>query len=342
MPYIPTLIFAKIDTPVMNTMYEGDSRDISPLGQLGILLGLLGVGFILAGVVSLVVVMAMLHVPLNRMAAAILDPKNIQAMRIIQVVSTLVLFAVPAFLFALIVNRRPIKYLGFTGSANLRQLYIVLLIIIAALFTQSLMTQINELIPISKELAARFKRMEDEYAKEVLAMAHMENFGDYLYALFIIALLPALFEEMFFRGALQQMFVGLFRNAFWGIFITSIFFSAAHFSFYGFLPRIFLGMVLGYVFYYGKNIWLNILMHFINNGIVVTGLYLISRKGELTEKSLQDDNYPVYVGILALLTVFALFVFFKRESVKTALVTHNGTTEEIQIFPAGEEPNNIL
>ncbi len=327
----------------MNTMYEGDSRNISPFGKLGILIGLLGVGFILAGVVSLVVVMSMLHVPLTQMAAAILDPKNIQAMRVVQILSTLVLFAVPAFLFAVIVNRKPINYLGFAGSANFRQFYIVLLIVIAALFTQSLMTQINELIPISKSLEIKFKQMEDEYAKEVLAMAQMKNFSDYLYALFLIALLPAVFEEMFFRGALQQTFIGLFRNAFWGILITSIFFSAAHFSFYGFLPRVFLGMVLGYIFYYGKNIWLNIMMHFINNGIVVTSLYVMSMKGELTEKNLQDDNYPVYVGLLALLAVFALFVFFKRESIKTVLVTHDGITEEIQILPAGEikEDNNL-
>ena len=81
-------------------------------------------------------------------------------------------------------------------------------------------------------------------------------------------------------------------------------------------------------------------MHFLNNGIVVTGLYMMSRKGALTEKSLDDDNYPFYVGIFALLTVFALFVYFKRESVKTALVTHDGKVDEVQIFPAGQQKEN--
>ena len=273
----------------------------------------------------------MLHVPLQNVASAILDPKNIRAARLIQVVSTLVLFAVPAIAFAAIVNRKPLQYLGFATHSTARQFYIVLLLIIAALFAQSAISQLNEMIPLSKSLEQYFKQLESEYTKQVLGMAQMKTFGDYIYALVILAFLPALFEEMFFRGALQQVFIGLFRNAFWGILITSIFFSAAHFSFYGFLTRMFLGLLLGYIFYYGKNIWLNVSAHFLNNAVVVTGLYLLSRSGKLTEKSLEDENYPVYVGLLAIVAVLALFTFFKRESVKTVLVTQEKVTEEYQI-----------
>ena len=225
----------------MNTAYGSSSRGISAFGQLGILIGLLGVGLILASIVSLVILNVFLGIPLNGMAAAILDPKNIQAARLVQFASTLCLFAIPALIFATIVNRRPIHYLGFSTHSNARQFYIVLLLVIAALFAQSILSQLNEMIPISKSLEQKFKGMEDEYAKEVLSMAQMKTFADYIYALIILAFLPALFEEMFFRGALQQMFIKLFGNAFWGILITSIFFSAAHFSFYGFLTRLFLG-----------------------------------------------------------------------------------------------------
>lgn len=327
----------------MNTRHESSSRGISPFGQFGILLGLLGLGFILAGIVSIIIVKVALGVPLSGLAAALLDPKNVQVARVVQIVSTLVLFAVPALLFAVIVNKQPFRYLGFATHSNFRQFYLVLLIAIAALFSQSILSQLNEWIPISKHWEQVFKRMEDEYAKEVLNMVQMKTFADYVYSLIIIAFLPALFEELFFRGALQQMFIGMFRNAFWGILITSIFFSAAHFSYYGFLTRLFLGLVLGYIFYYGKNIWLNVTMHFLNNAVVVTGLYLLSRSGKLTEKSMQDDNYPVFVGIIAIIGVLALFVMFKRECMKTVLVTHDGVTEDYQLDNrTGEENNNIL
>ncbi len=315
----------------MNRTYSRTSRGISPFGQLGILIGLIGAGLVLASLVSVIIIKIMLNVPLNQLAAAVLDPKNIQVARFVQFASTFFLFALPAFAFAALVNRKPIQYLGFSTHANTRQFYIVLLLVIAALFAQSIFSQLNEMIPISKNLEQYFKQLEDDYAKEVLSMAQMKSFGDYIYALLILAFLPALFEEMFFRGALQQAFTGLFRNAFWGILITSIFFSAAHFSFYGFLTRMFLGMLLGYIFYYGKNIWLNITAHFLNNAVVVTALYMLSRSGKLTEKNLEDDNYPVFVGLLAIVAVFALFTFFKRECLKTVLVTRDGVTEEFQL-----------
>ena len=327
----------------MNTTYRVSSRGISPFGQLGILIALLGAGLILASIVSVVIIKLALGVPLSGLAAAILDPKNIQVARFVQFASTLFLFAIPAFVWAAIVERRPVQYLGFSTYSNAKQFYIVLLLVIAALFAQSTLSQLNELIPLSKNWEATFKRMEDEYTKEVLGMAQMKSFGDYIYSLIILAFLPALFEEMFFRGALQQTFVRLFRNAFVGILVTSIFFSAAHFSFYGFLTRLFLGLLLGYIFYYGKNIWLNITAHFLNNAVVVTGLYMLSRSGKLTEKSLEDENYPVYVGLIAIVAVFALFTFFKRESVKTAVVTQDGVREEYELDnPFEKENDNIL
>ena len=327
----------------MNKSYRISSRGVSPFGQLGILLALLGAGLILASLISVIIIKLALGAPLSGMAAAILDPKNIQVARFVQFASTFFLFAIPAFVFAAIIERRPVQYLGFSTHSNARQFYIVLLLVIAALFAQSTISQLNELIPLSKNLQNTFKNMEDEYAKEVLSMAQMKTFGDYIYALIILAFLPALFEEMFFRGALQQTFIRMFRNAFWGILITSIFFSAAHFSFYGFLTRLFLGLVLGYIFYYSKNIWLNITAHFLNNAVVVTGLYLLSRSGKLTEKSLEDDNYPVYVGILAIVAVFALFTFFKRESVKNTVITQDGEREEYQLNnPFDKENGNVL
>ena len=75
-------------------------------------------------------------------------------------------------------------------------------------------------------------------------------------------------------------------------------------------------MMLGYIFYYGKNIWLNILAHFTNNAVVVTSIYMMSREGKLTAESMKDETYPLYVGILAITAIFALFVFYKRECMK--------------------------
>ena len=307
------------------------STGISPFGQFGIFIAFLGIGFMLAGAVTIAAPMLVLHASPFELEKVLSDPKNIQVTRFVQFASTFFLFALPAYALAAVVYREPVQYLGFTGHSNFRQFYIILLLVIAALFAQSILSQINEKIPIPANWALKFKLMEDKYAKEILTMAQMKSFSDYLYGLLILAFLPALFEEMFFRGAMQQTFVRLFNNVSAGIIITSILFSAAHLSYYGFLTRFFLGLLLGYIFYYGKNIWLNIMAHFLNNAVVVTSLYMLSRSGKLTEKSLDDDSYPVYIGFIAIVAVVALFVFFKRESIRTLLVTNNDTSNEYQL-----------
>ena len=322
----------------MNTVSK--AKGISAFGQLGILMGLFFLGIILASLATILIPVLMFHIPVMSVPAAITDPKNVQLGRLVQFAGTLFLFALPAFLFAKIAFGKPLLYLGFTTRANTRQFFLVLLLIIVALFSQSFITQLNEAIPISKSWEQYFKQLEDEYSKEVLSMAQMKTFGDYILSLIILAFLPAMFEEMFFRGALQQVLVAVFRNVFAGILLTSILFSLAHASYYGFLTRMFLGMLLGYIFYYSKNIWLNISAHFLNNAIVVTGLYLLSRSGKLTEKSMEDENYPVYVGVIAIVVVFALFVFFKRESIKTVAVTHDGIMEEYQLLQNDRNENN--
>ena len=67
-----------------------------------------------------------------------------------------------------------------------------------------------------------------------MAIANMKTIQDYIFSLIIIALLPALFEEMLFRGALQPIIINISKNVFAGIFITSFLFSAFHVSYYGF------------------------------------------------------------------------------------------------------------
>jgi membrane protease YdiL (CAAX protease family) len=165
--------------------------------------------------------------------------------------------------------------------------------------------------------------LENQYNDGIFVIANMKNITDYIITLLVIALAPAIVEETFFRGCMQQMFNGWFKNAFVAIFVTSIIFSAVHVSYYGFLPRVGLGVILGLIFYYGKNIWLNILMHFLNNAIAVTQLYLLSKNGKLTKEAMNtvDDKFPLWLGVVSLLLLMTLFYRFKKESNKVNTVS---------------------
>jgi membrane protease YdiL (CAAX protease family) len=148
----------------------------------------------------------------------------------------------------------------------------------------------------------------------------MKNASDYVLALIVMGFVPAFCEETLFRGGLQNFLTRSTRSPVLAIVIVSAIFSAAHFSFYGFLFRFFLGAVLGLIYYYSGRLWLSILAHFINNAVVVTVYYVNTRQGkQLTDAA--NDPTTSYWGLLALPVLIVLFMAFKRLSYGSELLT---------------------
>jgi membrane protease YdiL (CAAX protease family) len=290
---------------------------ISYGSQLLLLFGLIVGGFILAAIVQVGFALSMMSLKdlmsgdAQKMMDAMAKPENINSARLMQMFGTLLLMFLPALVFAKIVDGKPLDYLGLKNKFNLPQLGLVIAIAIAALFLSGGLGELNKLIPIPHKWEIKFKAMEDTYAEQVMIIGNMKTFGDYVISLIMIAILPALFEEILFRGALQKLFVNWLQNPHVSIFITSFLFSAVHASYYGFLPRMGLGVLLGYLYYYSKSIWLNITMHFINNGIAITALYIATQKGQ-SAKDVMDESYPLWVGGIALIAVVGLMITYKK------------------------------
>ncbi len=308
-------------------MFDNKPR-ISYFGQFGILIALFGAGLILAVIIQLFFALSMVNLGdlmsgnEEELLKAMALPENINKVRWMQMLGTFAMMFLPAFLFALIVGKQPINYLGLNKSTNAQLIFLVIAIAITALFLSGGLGELNKLIPISKTWELKFKKMEDKYSDQVMMLANMKSIADYFISLLMIAILPALFEELFFRGALQKLLVGWFKNAHVAIFVTSFLFSIIHFSYYGFLPRLALGLMLGYIFYFSKNIWLSILMHFINNGVAITALYLATRKGE-DPKKIMDESYPLWVAGITLIIVLYLFKIYKSACEKYTLQESN-------------------
>ena len=297
--------------------------------QFMLLMGLIIGGLILAAIVSAIIIFTMMGGSFSALSVTeIMKPEHANANKVLQIASTLALFFAPAFVFALSVHRKPLQYLRFNTKISAKQIGLVILVAFTGLFLSGALGEINELIPIPNGLRTYFKKLEDDYTMQMMAMIQMKNIADYLISLIIIALAPAIFEEVFFRGALQNLFTNWFKKPWVAILITSIIFSAIHMSYFGFLPRAMLGVVLGLLFYYSKNIWTNILAHFLNNGIAVTQIYILSQKGKIDKKSLDALNstqFPVgIVVLLAATTIFGMVVWlylFKKESDKVLAQT---------------------
>ncbi len=288
-------------------------QGMSPLLQFGILCMLCGAGIVLGAGVTGVITPVFTGSSAINLEEALLKAENAGFAKVVQLISTIFLLGIPAIAFSLIVWKSPLQTMGFTSNISGKQFFLAVLFVFAGLLVGGGLGTLNKAIPLPADMAAYFQQLEDDYNSQVLALSHMQTTADYVFALFILGLMPAIFEEMFFRGCLQQVMVSLFRNALAGILVTSIFFSAIHLSFYGFLPRLFLGLMLGYIFYYSKNLWLSIAVHFLNNAIAVTQMYVLGRQGKLTTEAM-DETFPLYYGALGIAVVIALFYTFKNES----------------------------
>lgn len=292
---------------------DRNSKNFSYVSQLGILLGLIGAGLILGTLVSVVAWMIMTGRPILEVEADMLKPQYYNAVMVMQAASTIFMFFLPVFFFALICYRKPGKFMGFNTNVNLKQILILLGILFLTFPLSGALAELTKIIPLPSNWAAKFKAMEDARALQESALININSFPKYIISLFVIGFLPGLVEEVCFRAGIQNILVRWLKGPWLAIIITSIIFSLVHISYYGFLVRFALGAILGLIFYYSGSIWLSVLFHFLYNGLQVTALYVYTLSATKNPKDI-EENFPAWAGIVALILIIYLFVKFKETS----------------------------
>jgi hypothetical protein len=165
------------------------------------------------------------------------------------------------------------------------------------------------------ELWAR--AMEDRLLELTGAMSTYANVGEMLVAMLVIGILPAIGEELIFRGLLQKKLVTAIKAPHAAIWITAIIFGVFHLQFFGVVPRILLGALFGYIYYYSGNIWYPIVAHFINNGLAVLVMYIGPRYIEDWNPQEIDSSIPPLFSLAALaMSAFLFYLFIKQIKLK--------------------------
>lgn len=285
--------------------------DMRPPMRMALFLGLTGIGMILGALISFSLVAALLHIPIADMQKVIMQPEYASMAQLANALASIIAFGLPSIALAMMAKGNWYTHLGFTTIKSYQQIGIVILLALTGLILSGALGSLTEKIPIPTHFKNWAENLEAQYKKAMLSMTHMNSFMDLAYALVAVAIIPAIIEEVYFRGTLQKIVLDLTGKPYAAIILTAIFFSAIHFSFFGFLSRMALGMVLGYIYHYSKNIWLPILLHFLNNGIAVVTLYLI-RNNPAKVDQMMDDNLPIYWGLLALVGVYYLLKKLKN------------------------------
>ena len=122
------------------------------------------------------------------------------------------------------------------------------------------------------------KASEEQAARLTEAFLMMETPGALFFNLIMIALIPAIGEELLFRGIIQNIFSHWLKNKHAAVWLAAILFSAMHMQFYGFIPRLMLGAMMGYLLVWSENLWWPIIAHFVNNAAAVIFSYLYQIK----------------------------------------------------------------
>ena len=233
-------------------------------------------------------------------------------MKIGQGISSIFMFVVPPIVYYFITRKN--HQMHDLGLRKLTPPWWLILIGVILMFvsipvTTSLTTW-NESMNLGgafAQLEEYMKALEETAQAATEKMLNVNTFGGMLFNLVIIALIPAVGEELTFRGVLQQSLTRK-MNPHVAIMLSAAIFSFIHFQFYGFLPRMFLGMLLGYMFYITNSLWTSMLMHFVNNGATVV-LYYLNNIDVIEDAEHWGETQNIWIIIASAVITIGLIVW---------------------------------
>ncbi|MBU0697660.1 MAG: CPBP family intramembrane metalloprotease [Bacteroidetes bacterium] len=247
--------------------------------------------------------------------AAATTTGNIAFIRILQIFSTFGLFIVGPIAYSFLSGVKAKHYFCFDEKLNWNLFFVVLALMFCSNALLEWITALNQKMSLPDVLHGMelwMKQKEDEAAELTKMLLVMKDYSAFSINLLMIAILPAIGEELFFRGGIQNILIQWFKNHHVAIWVTAILFSAIHLQFYGFFPRMFLGALFGYLMVYDKSIWYAILGHFLNNGTAVVMAFVMQKQGKSLEEIDKTQPFEWYGYLIsAIITLILLIVFFK-------------------------------
>ena len=243
---------------------------------------------------------------------------TVWGLRISSFFQMVLMFFMPAITLIMWSNQHPTAYLKIRKlDRGLLLSLVSFIILLASMPFISLVAELNQMLSLPEwmnGIEAWMQNLEQSAEKTTELLLSGESIVDFLSNLFFIALVAAVAEEVFFRGVLQQLLIKQFKNEHVGVWLGAIIFSMMHLQFYGFLPRVILGALLGYLFLWTRNLWIPILIHFLNNALVVTFNFFL--KDNSLYQALGNPAFTisfVLVGFVSLLTAIYVFWIMKTE-----------------------------
>ena len=250
---------------------------------------------------------------------------DINTLKWIQLLQTISLFLLPSLILAYLCAKAPWNWLQLDNKVDWKVLLWAIGIMLVALPAINLMSHWNQQMVLPTWLSGveewmKAKEAEAEWlTKQFMSVTTISGL---LVNLLLMAVLPALSEEITFRGVLQRLLSpkNSSLNSHLSIWLTAIIFSAIHMQFYGFVPRMLMGALFGYMLVWTGSLWVPMLMHFVNNGMAVLLYFMANRAHWNMDKvdAIGTGN-TLWLGIVSLvLTVVGIYMFRRSTTIRSS------------------------
>lgn len=254
--------------------------------------------------------------------ALLTDRVSTGSLKWLQALQVIGLFIAPALSVAWITQDEPKKWLGLDVCPKGKVLAIAAGVMILLLPGINLLSYLNQQLQMPAfmhGLEEWMKQMEEQNGALLQRFLDDRSIGGFIVNLGLMALLPAIGEELAFRGVLQRMLTP--KNAMntqnttphTAIWLTAFIFSFVHFQFYGFVPRMLMGALFGYVLWWTGSLWVTMLMHATNNAAAIVCYFVCYRRGYATDAL---DSFgsgdTLWLGIMSLVIGGVAIYLFRR------------------------------
>lgn len=227
------------------------------------------------------------------------------------------LFIVPAIIILNMMNHGSILWIKYIRKPQIYDLILVVMLTLFIIPVISFTGLLNSGMNLPDWLSGieQWMTEKEEYAEslEELIMGR-ETFWLMLINVFLIAVIPAIGEELIFRGVFQKILNNLFNSGHLAVWVTAFLFSALHFRFFGFLPRFILGLLFGYLFLWSGTLWLPVISHFVNNGVSVIAEYI--QKGENVNAVPDNSICTQITGLIVPVIISLIILLYFRNNRK--------------------------
>jgi uncharacterized protein len=237
------------------------------------------------------------------------------ALMVGQGVAAVITFIAAGVFYLRVVEKKELSELNFNALPKPAVFILVIITQLAFLPFNGWLQELNEGMKLPESLAgleAFFKNMEDSLAEVTTFLTTFDSFIKMLVGLIVIAIVAGVGEELIFRGLIQRKLYKGLNNPHAAIWAAAIIFSAIHMQFYGFLPRLMLGALFGYFYFWTGNIWVPIVAHIFNNGFAVVMFYL-SHTGAISTDLEELETFPMLVVMASLVLTGGLLWYFRKQ-----------------------------